>query len=58
MKHKRFANENESFEFYYGGTHNDALQVKKELKEQFNKEGVVFMNSYGWFVRVKKEDRL
>lgn len=56
QRHKSFSIENDTYEFYYGGTHNDAMQVKQELKTDYGLDGVVFFNTtYGWMVRVKKK---
>lgn len=56
MRHKCFISENDSYEFYGGGTHNDAEQVKLELKRDFGKEGEAYLDSvYGWVVRVRKD---
>lgn len=55
-RHKSFSSENDSYEFYYGGTHNDAGQIKEELKRDYHLEGeLIFSTTYGWIVRVKKE---
>lgn len=54
-RHSSFSHENETNEFYNGGTLSDAKKVKKELEEQFNKEGTIDFNYvYGWYVRVRK----
>ena len=54
-RHKCFSSENDTYEFYYGGTNNDALQVKHELERDYGLKGDVFFNTtYGWMVRVKK----
>lgn len=54
-RHRRFSHENETNEFYNGGTLSEAQKVKKELEEQFNKEGTIdFDTVYGWYVRVRK----
>ena len=54
-RHKNFSSENDSYEFYRGGTNNDALQVKHELERDYGLKGVIFFNTtYGWMVRVKK----
>ena len=47
--------ENDGYEFYLGGTHNDAAKVKKELKEEHGKDGALILHgTYGWVVRVNK----
>lgn len=54
-RHSSFSHENETNEFYNGGTHSEAQKVKKELEEQFNKVGTIdFDTVYGWYVRVRK----
>ena len=54
-RHEKFINENDCYEFYNGGTHSDAEQVKKELKDNYGKDGELDFDSvYGWIVSVKK----
>jgi hypothetical protein len=54
-RHKAFSNENDLYEFYNGGTHNDAERVRKELESDYHLKGEIdFSRVYGWFVRVKK----
>ena len=58
-RHKSFSSENDSYEFYYGGTHNDAERIRTELERDYHLEGVLMFNStYGWMVRVRKEAQL
>lgn len=54
-RHKSFSHENEINEYYKGGSLSDAEKVRKELKEQFDKEGTTdFDYIKGWYVRVRK----
>lgn len=48
--------ENDTYEFYNScGTYSDALEVQKEIKEKYGKDGVLQLHSvYGWIVKVKK----
>ena len=49
-------NENDTYEFYYSrGTYSDAQDAQKELKEKYDKDGTLQLDSiYGWIVKVKK----
>lgn len=54
-RHKSFQAENDTFEFYYGGTEGDAKRVKEELKRDFGLDGELNFDSlYGWTVKVRK----
>jgi hypothetical protein len=54
-RHKSFTVENDSYEFYYGGTNSDAVQVKEELERDYHIKGVLCLDTtYGWMVRVQK----
>ena len=58
-RHKSFLSENESYEFYFGGTHNDAESVRAELERDYDLKGTLaFDSTYGWIVRVRKEAQL
>lgn len=54
-KIKKF-HENETNEFYDGGTYSDAEEVMKELEKQHPKACKMQLDScYGWIVIVKKQ---
>ena len=58
-RHKDFISENDTYEFYEGGTESDAKRVKAELERDFNLNGMLaFDSTYGWIVRVRKETSL
>ena len=44
---------NDMWEFIQCGTHNEAVEVANLVKEKYGREGVIDMNSYGWFIRYK-----
>ena len=48
--------ENDTYEFYDSrGTYSDAQEVQKVLKEKYDKDGSLLLDSvYGWIVKVKK----
>lgn len=55
-RHQSFSSENDTFEFYYGGTHNDAEHIRVELERDYHLKGtLMFSTTYGWMVRVRKE---
>ena len=52
----RKISENDTYEFYDSrGTYSDAQEVQKILKEKYDKDGSLLLDSvYGWIVKVKK----
>ena len=52
----RKISENDTYEFYDSrGTYSDAQEVQKILKEKYDKDGSLQLDSvYGWIVKVKK----